>query len=81
MLGLYKRKRDVALITIVNNIIDLVDNEPKEKRVVKRGRDRKWIKDRDEKGAYNNIVLDLFLYDEEGFFVVLCVRIMSNLLN
>ena len=42
MLGLYKRKRDVALITIVSNIIDLVDNEPKEKRVVKRGRDRKW---------------------------------------
>ena len=81
MLGLYKRKRDGALITIVSNIIDLVDNEPKEKRVVKRGRDRKWIKDRDEKGAYNNIVLDLFLHDEEGFFVVLCVRIMSNLLN
>ena len=39
------------------------------------------VKDRDEKGAYNNIVLDLFLHDEEGFFVVLCVRIMSNLLN
>ena len=81
MLGLYKRKRDVALITIVNNTIDLVDDEPKEKRVVKRGRDRKWIKDRDEKGAYNNIVLDLFLHDEEGFFAVSCVRIMSNLLN
>ena len=45
MLGLYKRKRSVALIAILNNTIDLVDNEPKEKRVVKRGRDRKWIKD------------------------------------
>ena len=67
MLGLYKRKRGVALITILNNVIDLVDDEPKEKRVVKRGRDRKWIKDRDEKGAYNNIVLDLSLHDEEGF--------------
>ena len=67
LLGLYKRKRDVALVTIANNIIDLVDDESKEKRVVKRGRDRKWIKNRDEKGAYNNIVLDIFLYDEEGF--------------
>ena len=67
MLGLYKRKRGVALIAILNNIIDLVDNEPKEKRVVKRGRDRKWIKDWDEKGAYNNIVLNLSLHDEEGF--------------
>ena len=38
---LYKRKRDVALITIVNNIIDLVDDVPNEKRVVvKRGRDQ-----------------------------------------
>ena len=26
MSGLYKRKRDDALITIVNNITDLVDN-------------------------------------------------------
>ena len=51
MLGLYKRKRDVALITIVNNIIDLVDDDPKEKRVVKRGRGREWTKDRDEKGT------------------------------
>ena len=44
LLGLYKRKRDVALITIANNIIDLVDDESKEKRGVKRVRDRKWIK-------------------------------------
>ena len=34
MSGLYKRKRYVALITIVNKIIDLVDDEPNEKRVV-----------------------------------------------
>ena len=67
MLGLYKWKSDVALITIVNNILDLVDNKPKEKRVVKRGRDQEWIKDRGEKVTYNNIVLDLFLHDEEGF--------------
>ena len=39
MSGLDKRKRNVALITIVNNIIDLVDDKAKEKRVVKRGRD------------------------------------------
>ena len=33
------------------------------------------VKDRDEKGACNNIVLDLFLHDEEGKkgFTVLCV--------
>ena len=37
------------------------------KRVVKRGTDRNWIKDRDEKEPYSNIVLDLFLHDEEGF--------------
>ena len=30
MPGLYKRKRDVALIILVNNIIDLVDDKPKE---------------------------------------------------
>ena len=28
------KKRDVALITIVNYIIDLVDDEPNERRVV-----------------------------------------------
>ena len=32
------------MITIANNIIDLVDDESKEKRGVKRVRDRKWIK-------------------------------------
>ena len=37
------------------------------KIVIKRGRERKWIKDRDEKGTYNDIVLDLFLHDEEWF--------------
>ena len=36
-------------------------------KVVKRGRNQGWIKVRDEKGAYNNIALDLFLHDEEGF--------------
>ena len=39
-------------------MIDLVDDEPNEKRVVKRGRDANWKKDRDEKEAYSNIVLD-----------------------
>ena len=32
------------MIAVTNNIIDLVDDESNEKRVVKRGRDRKWIK-------------------------------------
>ena len=31
------------------------------KRVVKKGRDANWKKDRDEKEAYSNIVLDFFL--------------------
>ena len=57
----------MAIITIVNNIIDIIEDEPQEQRVAKRGRDRKWIKDRDEKGAYSNIILDLSLHDEEGF--------------
>ena len=39
MSGLYERKRDIVLIKIVNNIIDLVDDEPNKKRVVNRGRD------------------------------------------
>ena len=30
MSGLYKRKGDVALIAIVNNITDLTDDEPTE---------------------------------------------------
>ena len=74
MPGLYKRKRDVALITIVYNKIDLVDNKSNEKIVAKRSRDRKWIKHRGEKGTYNNIVLDLFLHDLEGFHFFLCMN-------
>ena len=35
---------------------------------------RKWIKYRDEKGAYDNIVLDLFLHDEEGFRRFMCMN-------
>ena len=84
MLELCKRRRDVALISIVNNIIDLVDNDSKKKRVVKRGREQEWINDREETGAYSNIVLDLCLHDEEGFLRymrILCVSVMSNLLN
>ena len=74
MSGLYKRKRDVALITIVSNRIDLVDNESNEKIAEKRDRDRKWIKYRGEKGTYNNTVLDLFLHDVEGFHRFLCMN-------
>ena len=59
MSGLYKRKIDVALITLVDNIIDLVDDKPKGKWITKKGRDRK--------NSYNNVVLDLFLHDEEEF--------------
>ena len=36
-----------------------------EKKVVKSGRDRKWINYQDEKSAGNNI----FLHDGEGFAV------------
>lgn len=46
------------------NIFGLLDRENfSEKVVAKRGRDRKWIKDRKEKRPYNNIVLDLALKD------------------
>ena len=66
MSGLHNRKRDVALITIVNNIINLVEHEPNEKRVVKRGTDRK--------SACNNIILDWFFHDEEGFRRFMCMN-------
>lgn len=40
MPGPYKRKRYPALITTINNMTDLVDNETNEKIVIKRGRHR-----------------------------------------
>ena len=49
------------------HFFEWVKLKKRKKRVVKRGRYQKWIKDRDEKVACNNIVLDLFLHDEEGF--------------
>lgn len=53
---------------MLNNIFGLLDRENfSEKVVAKRGRDRKWIKDRKEKRPYNNIVLDLALNVHEGF--------------
>ena len=67
MQTLKERKRKVVVITIVN-IFGLLDRENfSEKVVAKRGKDRKWMKDRKEKRAYNNIVLDLSLNDHEGF--------------
>ena len=47
MSGLYKRKRDVALITIVNKAndrINLVEDKPNEKRVKKKRQRRKMDK-------------------------------------
>ena len=53
----------MVVITMLN-IFGLLDRENfSEKVVAKRGRDRKWIKDRKEKRPYNNIVLDLALKD------------------
>ena len=49
------------------------NDEPNEKRFVARGRERKWIKYQYEKRACNNIVLDLFLHDEEGFRRFMCI--------
>ena len=43
MSELYTRKRNVSLITILNNMINLTDNELNAKRHVKSGRDRKSI--------------------------------------
>ena len=40
MPGPHKRKRYPALITTINNMTDLVDNETNEKIVIKRGRHR-----------------------------------------
>ena len=41
-------------------------NEEDESVRVKRGKTRKWIKRRQEKGYFNNIVEELRVNDEEG---------------
>ena len=45
-----------------------------EKKVIKRGRDQKWTKDRGEKGVYKNVVLDSLLHDEERFRLFICMN-------
>ena len=60
-----KRTRKLAVVNLIINTLDIMDDldEP----VHKRGKDRKWIKEREEKGAYQNIIRDLSLTDLEGF--------------
>ena len=69
MTGLYKRKRDVALIATVNNINCLVEDKPNEKTFVKTGRDDKPYcaenKHSDEKSDISHTKI---LTNLKGFF-------------
>ena len=56
-------KRKLAIITVIN---ELVEDDESESRPP-RGKDREWIRQRPEKGAFVGIFKDLELTDEEGF--------------
>ena len=64
-MSIASKKRKVAMINIINILID--SDEEESTVVVKRGKDRAWIKEHETKGAFNNIFHDLSLNDQEGF--------------
>lgn len=67
-MSLNVKKRKIALVNIINTIVDFVEDEENESgNKVKRGKDRTWIKERKTKGAFNNIFHDLSLNDHDGF--------------
>ena len=53
-------------IAVVSIIIEMNDPDEVENPRPPRGPDRKWIRDRPEKGAFVNIFKDLELTDVEG---------------
>ena len=60
------RKRKLTVVNMIINTLDLMEDDD-EQQVSKRAKDRRWIRERDEKGAFSNIILDLSLDDLEGF--------------
>ena len=57
--------RRIALVIIINAVVDYSDDDSPNKRT--RGPDRAWIWHRREKGAFATTFTDLSLTDKEGF--------------
>ena len=60
-----EEKRKCALALLIVQVIDDDDDNGDEKRT--RGKTRKWIKLREEKGFFSNIVQELTLEDVAGY--------------
>ena len=60
------KKRKVALCVLIDLIMD-DDDEDDHGQPVKRGPDRAWMKKRKQKGAYENIVMELAVEDTAAF--------------
>ena len=58
------KRQKVAKLNFLVLVMDSVDDD-----VVKviKGKDQQWIKEREEKGAFNGIINDLSLNDKEGY--------------
>ena len=60
------KKGKVALCVLIDLIMD-DDDEDDHLQPVKRGPDRAWMKKRKQKGAYENIVMELAVEDTAAF--------------
>ena len=60
------KKRKVARCVLIDLIMD-DDEEDDHGQHVKRGPDRPWMKKRKQKGAYENIVMELAVEDTAAF--------------
>ena len=54
-------KRNVVMVVLLNELVDSDDEKPT------RGKTREWIKRREQKGYFHNIVLELKIEDRLGF--------------
>ena len=59
-------QRRIAVVSIIMEMNDPDEEDEVENPRPPRGPDRKWIRDRPEKGAFVNIFKDLELTDVEG---------------
>ena len=54
-----------AALVVENVVLNVIDDD--DENISRRGKDREWIKEREEKGYFNNIIADLSLGDTESF--------------